>query len=118
MGGSSFLTVYRSRLYSPSVVNSFIKKVKKNFPELKNVNFSYYWSGLIDVTKDLVPIVDYDPKNKSIQYVMGCAGLNWAAYCGDYAARRVVDGNRVEDLKKFLGSERKFYLGHIFQKIF
>ena len=94
IGGSSFLTLYYHKHYnSPFVITSFIKDFKKHFPFLEHVKFPYYWNGLIDVTKDLIPIVDYDPKNKSVQYVLGCAGLPFAAFCGDYAARRIIDKN-------------------------
>ena len=116
VGGSSAWTAYLPKyFYSPSVIESVISKVKENFPEIEDVEFPYYWSGLIDVTKDLVPIVDYDRNNKNIQYVMGCAGLNWAAYCGDYAAKRALS-EKTEDLDEFLRSQRKFFISGKIQK--
>lgn len=118
VGGSSAMTAYKSKhYYSPNVINKFIKNLKENFPKIKNIEFTHYWSGLIDATKDLVPIADYDPKNKSIQYSLGCAGLNWAAYCGDYLARRVIDKKNTEDLTEFLGANRKFFISDNLQKI-
>ena len=72
---------------------------------------------MLDVTKDLVPIVDYDKDNKSIQYAIGCAGLNWAAYCGDYIARRIVSQDDAEDLSEFLKMERKFWVPNKLQGI-
>jgi gamma-glutamylputrescine oxidase len=118
IGGSSPWTAYKSDLHhSPRVISSFISKLKKAFPAINDADFNYYWSGLIDVTKDLVPIVDYDPRNKSIQYALGCAGLNWAAYCGDYMARRLVDPENVKDLSEFLGADRKFWVSEGVQRI-
>lgn len=118
IGGSSAWTAYLpKRRYSSSVIESFIKNLKKAFPEIDDVEFNDYWSGLIDVTKDLVPIADYDEKNRSIQYAMGCAGLNWAAYCGDYLARRAIDEKGTEDLSEFLGSKRKFFVSDEVQKV-
>ncbi len=119
VGGSSKSTVYSSKIHHfPSVINSFIDDLKKRFPTLNDVKFPYYWSGLIDITRDLTPIADYDPYNKSIQYALGCAGLPWAAYCGDYLARRVINPKGTEDLSEFLGIRRKYFLGKFFQKIF
>ncbi|MBS3093920.1 FAD-binding oxidoreductase [Candidatus Pacearchaeota archaeon] len=119
IGGSSVLTSYYSKYYhSPTIINRSINQLKKRFPIIKDAKFTHYWAGLIDVTKDLVPIVDYDNKNKSMQYVMGCAGLNWAAFCGDYAARRILDPKNTEDLTEFLGLNRKYFLPDFFQNIF
>lgn len=119
VGGSSAWAYYYPRYYhSPSIINLAIDDLKTRFTTIKDVDFTHYWAGLIDVTKDLVPIVDYDKNNKSIQYVMGCAGLNWAAFCGDYAARRALNPKETEDLSEFLSFNRKFFLPEFFQKIF
>ncbi len=119
VGGSTpWATYYPKQYPKPSVIESFINNLKENFPEIKDVGFPYYWSGMLDVTKNLVPIVDHDKSNKSIQYVLGCAGLNWAAYCGDYAARRITNPKGTEDLSEFLGANRKFFTSERFQSIF
>lgn len=119
IGGSSNLTLYAPKYYnSPATINSFIKELKWRFPTIKDIHFTHYWSGLIDVTKDLTPIADYDKNNKSIQYAMGCAGLPWAAFCGDYLARRIINPKGTKDLSEFLGMHRKFFLSHRFQKFF
>ncbi|MDZ4226760.1 MAG: FAD-dependent oxidoreductase, partial [Candidatus Pacearchaeota archaeon] len=102
IGGSSPWAYYYPRyLYSPKVIQKFIDELKERFPEIKDVEFTHYWSGLIDVTKDLMPIVDYDKRNKSIQYALGSAGLNLAAYCGDYIARRAMGQKNIKDLSEF-----------------
>lgn len=117
VGGSSAMTAYMpERYYSPKIIEKFINNLKENFPKIRDLEFTHYWSGLIDATKDLVPIADYDHKNKSIQYSLGCTGLNWAAYCGDYLARRVVDKN-TKDLTEFLGANRKFWISDNLQKV-
>ena len=118
IGGSSpWAYYYPKYLYNPKVIQKFIDELKERFPEIKDVEFTHYWSGLIDVTKDLMPIVDYDKYNKSIQYAMGCAGLNWAAFCGDYIARRVINPKSTEDLTEFLGMDSKFFLSVYMQRI-
>ena len=119
IGGSTPWATYLPRYHhNPKIIESFIDNLKSNFPEIEDVEFPFYWSGLIDVTKNLVPIADYDKSNKSIQYVMGCAGLNWAAYCGDYAARRALNPKGTEDLSKFLGANRKFFTPDWTTKVF
>lgn len=116
LGGGSYLTTYYPGFYnSPSVINKVISKFKERFPSVSHIDFNYYWPGLIDVTKDLTPIADYDPKNKSVQYTLGCAGLPWAAFCGDYIARRILDKN-TDDLSKYLGMHRTFPISEGIQK--
>lgn len=118
LGGSSpMVTYYKKTYYSPKVIESFINKLKTSFPSIKDVKFTHFWAGMLDVTKDLMPIADYVPKNKSIQYSMGCAGLNWAAYCGDYLAQRIIDPKKTEDFTEFLGAQRKFFISKNLQKI-
>ncbi|MEK6936834.1 MAG: FAD-binding oxidoreductase [Nanoarchaeota archaeon] len=118
LGGSSFFTSYLPRYYnSPIVINKVIKEFKQHFPSLSHINFTHFWSGLLDVTKDLSPIADYDPRNKSIQYALGCAGLPWAAFCGDYLARRIISKN-TEDLSSFLGINRKFFVPDFLHSLF
>ena len=117
LGGASYLTTYYPKFYnSSSAIEKVVAKFKKRFPALSHIDFTHYWPGLIDVTKDLTPIADYDLKNKSIQYTLGCAGLPWATFCGDYVARRVLDKN-TEDLSKYLGMHRTFPISDALQKI-
>lgn len=117
IGGASYLTTYYPKFYySPSSINKVIAEFKKRFPSLSHIDFNYYWPGLIDVTKDLTPIADYDHRNNSVQYTLGCAGLSWASFCGDYIARRVLDKN-TEDLSKYFGMHRTFPISDSLQKI-
>ena len=117
VGGSSPFNAYHpTYTYSPKIINYFINDLKNQFPSIKDVHFTHYWSGLLDVTKDLTPIADYNPKNKSIQFTLGCAGLPWAAFCGDYLARRIIDPKKTEDLSNFLGVHREFFVSDTMQK--
>ena len=116
-GGSLFTTHSSTYIYSQKAIEKFINELKCRFPEISDVNFNYYWSGLIDITQDLEPIVDYDKNNKSIQYALGCAGLPWAAFCGDYIARRVLNPKKAEDLSEFTRIDRKFLFGPRLQKL-
>jgi len=117
LGGSSLLSSYHKQHHnSPSVINTFIKEIKDKFPQVSNLRFTNYWMGLIDVTKDFTPIVDYDKDNESIQYVLGCAGLPFAAFCGDHAAKRITKKTK-QDLGKHLGMHREFLVPNWLQSI-
>lgn len=119
LGGSSPFTSYLANFrYSPHVINKTISELKDNFPALSDVKFSNYWGGLTDVTKDLVPIADDDSTSRSIYYALGCAGLPWAAFCGDYIARRCLNPGKTEDLSKYLGMRRKYFVPDFVQRLF
>ena len=116
VGGQSYFSVYSPTFYtSPRVINKAIKTFKERFPSLKNLQFTHFWPGLIDVTKDLNPIVDYEPKNKSIQYALGCAGLPWAAYCGKFMAQRALGKNNPA-VSDFLKMDREFFISDYLQR--
>jgi len=118
IGGSSVWAYYYPLyIHSSRVIEKFINELKERFPSLKDVDFTHYWSGLIDVSPDLEPLVDYDKKNKSIQYCLGCAGLNWAAFCGDYIARRVINPKNTEELAEFTRIDREFFFPAYIQKL-
>lgn len=117
-GSTGKAAYYPTYYYSEKPIQKFIDEFKKRFPKLKHINFTHYWAGLIDLTQDFEPIIDYDKKNKSIQYALGCAGLNWAAYAGDYIARRAIDPKSVADLSEFTRLDRKFLFSPYLQKIF
>ncbi|MBI1866508.1 MAG: FAD-binding oxidoreductase, partial [Candidatus Staskawiczbacteria bacterium] len=92
VGGGSALTTFSSMdVTPPKIIERVIGGLKKQFPILNHVEFIQYWPGRIDTTKDLIPIVDFDSQMPHVQYVLGCVGLPWAAFCGDYAARRLLE---------------------------
>jgi gamma-glutamylputrescine oxidase len=107
-GGSPLTTYYPTYLNSSFIIKGVINDLKKQFPKLDHVQFIQYWPGLIDITKDLMPIVDSDAR-KRVQVVIGCPGLPWAAFCGDYAARRITDP-KCPDYSPFLGAKREFFI--------
>jgi len=116
-GGSAITTFLPTDVTSPRVITGVIKEFKKRFPFLKDHEFIQYWPGRIDTTKDLIPILDEDPANAHIQYVIGCVGLPWATFCGDYAAKRVLDPTHNTH-GKFLKKDRPFFVPRFVQKIF
>ncbi len=116
-GGSALTTFLPHDVTSPRVIEAVIADFKRRFPFLKHHAFIQYWPGRIDTTRDLVPIVDRDPHRPYIQYVLGCVGLPWATFCGDYAARKILDPDlRSHDL--FLRIDRPFFFPSLAQRFF
>lgn len=116
-GGTALTTFLPMDVTPPRVILGVIADFKKRFPFLKHHAFTQYWPGRIDTTKDLVPIVDFDPSKRHIQYVLGCVGLPWATFCGDYAAQRILDPSE-RSFDAFLRIDRGFLIPAFLQKLF
>jgi gamma-glutamylputrescine oxidase len=114
-GGSALRTFLPGHPTSPAVIESVIQRIRERFPFLHDLVFTNYWPGSIDITGNLLPLADFDPENRAVHYVMGCAGLPWAAWCGDYAARRVISG--VRDMDRLFGWERKLLISDGVQRV-
>ncbi|MGH7000602.1 MAG: NAD(P)/FAD-dependent oxidoreductase [Stellaceae bacterium] len=98
LGGGSMLTTYvRNAVTSPRIAARVIRKLRRKFPALANLAFLQYWPGLIDMTRDLFPTVLRDPDAPWVQFVLGCVGLPWASFCGDFAARHARSTETQQD---------------------
>ncbi|HVA97846.1 MAG TPA: FAD-binding oxidoreductase [Bacteroidia bacterium] len=111
-GGTSLSTFSNNYTTSPHIINGVINKFKAKFPGIKGLEFIQYWPGLIDTTRDLVPTVVRDEKHPYIHFVLGCVGLPWATFCGDFAARHVIDNKSCNDHKyyQYLSADRNFFV--------
>lgn len=110
LGGGSKWTVFsRHDVHSPYVMFQVIKRFLKKFPGLKDLKFIQYWPGRIDTTRDLIPTIVKDEKRPWIHYVLGCVGLPWATFCGDFVARQILE-KREDDQKyyRYFRPERRF----------
>ncbi len=101
-GGSALTTFSRNDVTSPGVIKDVISNFKNKFPHLDHVDFIQYWPGRIDTTRDLIPTVVRDEKQPWIHFVLGCVGLPWATFCGDFAARHAYDDENCTDHKCYL----------------
>ncbi len=110
IGGGSALSTYDPWYFnSPFIIERVIQKIKALFSPLFDLLlFDYYWPGQIDISKDIMPIVDYDPHNKNVQFVIGNPGLPWAAFSGVYATERFL--GKGKDLSRYLGMNRTFFI--------
>lgn len=98
VGGGSLLSTFSLHyVTSPRVITRVIHSFQEKFPFLKDLEFIQYWPGFIDSTRDLLPTVLQDEHSPWIHYILGCVGLPWAAFCGDFVARRVTEPANYDD---------------------
>ena len=102
LGGGSLLTTYaRNDDTTSSVIDNVVSGFRKMFPALNSVRFIQYWSGRIDMTRDLLPTVLREPSSPWVHRVLGCVGLPWATFCGDFVARQVLAEKETGDEKYY-----------------
>lgn len=116
-GGSAITTFLPKDITVANVINGVISDFKKRFPRLSHVKFIQYWPGRIDTTKDLIPLVDFDPDSAHLQFVLGCVGLPWAAFCGYYAARRLLEPAFCHEYCDYLKESRWYLIPHSAQRL-
>lgn len=117
LGGSYQLAIYSPKeLKTKIFVNLNIKEFKSIFPMLKNIKFVAYWPGFIHISKDIMPIFDYDKKNNAY-YVLGNPGLPWASFLGTFAAKNALNKENESEYKEYLSAGRKFFISDKIQGI-
>lgn len=120
IGGGSKLTAFsRQDLTTPRVISDVIRRLKRRFPCIEHVEFIQYWPGRIDTTRDLLPTVLRDERCPWIHYVLGCVGLPWATFCGDFAARHILCDGKCDAYiyYRYFNVDRGFLLPLWLQKI-
>ncbi len=113
VGGGDLLTTYaKNDTTTPRVMDKVINGIKETIPSLKPLRFIQYWQGRIDMTRDLIPTVLVDPEHPWAHFVLGCVGLPWATFCGDFAARNVMDDREIDSEKfyQYFSPNRSFFL--------
>ena len=120
LGGGSLLTTYAKNDTTTSrVVDGVISGFRKLFPSLRSLKFIQYWMGRIDMTRDLLPTVLKEPTAPWVHHVLGCVGLPWATFCGDFAARQVLAEKETGDEKyyNYFSVNRRFLVPIWLEKI-
>jgi gamma-glutamylputrescine oxidase len=113
LGGGSVLSTYvRKAATAPRVAEHVVRKFRAKFPALAGVEFLQYWPGLIDTTRDLFPTIIRDPQAPWIQFVLGCVGLPWAAFCGDFVGRHALNTETQTDhvFFEYFRPDRRFLM--------
>ena len=120
LGGGSLLTTYaKNDSTTTGVVDHVIEGFRRMFPYLKGVRFIQYWPGRIDMTRDLLPTVLREPASPWVHRVLGCVGLPWATFCGEFAARQVLAEAEAGDEKyyRYFDINRRFLVPIWLEKI-
>lgn len=89
-------------------INRVIKEMRDTYPILRKSDFMYYWSGRIEATKDLMPIVDFDTHHPNHIRLQGCVWLPRAAACGVLGAKMAL--GEKPSILPFFARKRKFRL--------
>lgn len=113
LGGGDMLTTFsKNDVHSPRVINNVIDNFKKFFPQVSDLKFIQYWPGRIDTTRDLLPTILKDEKAPWVHYVLGCVGLPWATYCGNFVARHAYDTKSQLDhhYYQYFRPDRSFFV--------
>ena len=113
LGGGSLLTTYaKNDSTRSSVINHVISGFRAMFPQLGSLRYIQYWMGRIDMTRDLLPTVLKEKQAPWVHRVLGCVGLPWATFCGDFAARQVLAEAETGDEKyyRYFDIDRKFLI--------
>ena len=123
VGGGDMLTTYaKNDTTTPRVIDHVINGLKEKIPSIRPLRFTQYWQGRIDMTRDLIPTVLVDPEHPWTHFVLGCVGLPWGTFCGDFAARNVLDDKELDNEKyyRYFSPNRKFtiplWLEHVLGK--
>ena len=111
-GGSAATTFLRHAYTSPRVIGRVIAGLRRHFSALRRLHFIQYWPGLIDSTRDLLPVVVRPPGHDHLHFILGAVGLPWAAFSGSFAARNVRGVAAADDRRyyRYFSDRRHFFL--------
>lgn len=111
-GGSAPTTFALHAIRSTRVIERVIRGFRRAFPHLAGLRFVQFWPGLIDTTRDLLPTVLRDEESPWIHFTLGCVGLPWAAFCGDFVARQVLGSGAAGDetFYAYFAADRRFLI--------
>ncbi len=113
VGGGDMMTTYaKNDTTTPRVIDHVINGLKEKIPSIRSLRFIQYWQGRIDMTRDLVPTVLIDPEHPWTHFVLGCVGLPWGTFCGNFAARNILDKREIDSEKyyRYFSPNRKFVI--------
>ncbi len=96
-GGSLWTTYAKNDTWTDRIIDRVLRRFRSHWPSVSHVHLRQFWMGRIDMTRDLMPTVLREPDAPWIHYVLGCVGLPWATFCGDFAARHVLSDSTQDD---------------------
>jgi gamma-glutamylputrescine oxidase len=115
-GGSLWMSIAGRATPAEAAALACVTRFKRRFSALNGLKFSVFWPGLIDVTRDLMPVADANPDRPHVFFIFGCAGLPWAAWCGDHIAGR-IGGAATTDVASLLRWNRPPFVPDALQSV-
>ena len=113
LGGGDMLTTFsKNDIHSAWVIDKVIRKFHHRIPAGRSVKFVQFWPGRIDTTRDLLPTIVHEPEHPWLHLVLGCVGLPWATFCGDFVARQATNDPTASDdhLYHYYRPDRRFLI--------
>ena len=91
LGGGHLLHTYSKKPLKnlDKIKRKLLRQFSKNFPGI-SVELKKTYSGMLGVSRDLLPVMGEDKHMKNVWYVGAATGLPWAAALGKYAAERIT----------------------------
>ncbi|HTF89608.1 MAG TPA: FAD-binding oxidoreductase [Planctomycetota bacterium] len=116
LGGGALRRTYARRpaLSLESITRRAAKYFARRFPGVP-LELESAWSGMLGVSKDLLPIMAADPRHPTVWYVGAATGLPWGTALGIYAAERILAQRK--DFDEAFSPRRKFAIGHRLQSV-
>jgi gamma-glutamylputrescine oxidase len=107
--GNAVVSFQPRHIIQPLSIGSVIGDFKRTFPALRDIEFPHYWSGRIQASKDLMPLVGREKRFSNHVRVQGAVGLPWAAWCGTFASQ-LLHEEADDDLSQVFSYDRPFFI--------
>ena len=97
----------RNRVSDPLAAEEGLRKIREglanNLPLLRGVTFEETWAGMIDLTPDLVPVMDEVPDMPGLFVGTGFSGhgFGFGPGAGETLANLVLGNSQKHDLRRF-----------------
>lgn len=116
IGGGDLLYTYARNLSHNTARfgKRLTRYINKKFPALE-ITMDYLWPGMLGVSKDLLPVMGPDKKNKNVWYIGAATGLPWAAALGSYGAERLI--SKRDEFDAIFSYNRHFIIGPTIQSL-
>lgn len=106
--GNMFTAWFPFDILYPYGIQKVISEIQSVYNTMKTFAFDYYWSGRIETTKDMMPIIDQDEDNANHRWVQWCVWLPRAAAWGRLAAESLL--GKWNELLPLFKRNRKFWI--------
>jgi glycine/D-amino acid oxidase-like deaminating enzyme len=116
LGGGDLSTTYRNRPAARLAGHArrLASRFHANFPRIE-FDLECVWSGMLGVSKDLLPLMQADARHANVWIAGAATGLPWAAALGVYAAERLLDGR--DDFDRTFSPARRQVIGRRVQAL-